>query len=313
MKRVVGLALLLAGCGGSTSVTCADDLAACSPNPDAGPPTVIAVSRWILDDPANTGDNLDGLVSMANSANHCKLVTGADAKRVKADGADGIDDSFGTNILWMLSTLEIGSVADFDDRVAQGGPTLLFKLDNLLDPTARPDQIGVSGVIHTGTDKGSPAAFDGTDVWPVRSESDWFENAVVERGVWHAEDVSLLLPLKTPGPSLLLPIQHATVRMRVHDGNATDGLIAGVIDTNELLDRLLPVLVALDPSPCTFGTYDSILYQVRQDSDIMSDGTNGDPTKTCNAVSIGIAFEGRAAHVGALAPPDPPFKDPCAP
>ena len=44
----------------------------------------------------------------------------------------------------------------------------------------------------------------------------------------------------------------------------------------------------------------------------MADGTNGDPTKTCNAISIGLGFNAKAVKLGAVAPPAQPKPDPCA-
>ena len=44
----------------------------------------------------------------------------------------------------------------------------------------------------------------------------------------------------------------------------------------------------------------------------MKDGTNGDPNKTCDGISIGLGFEASAALIGGVAPPAPPVVDPCA-
>ena len=44
----------------------------------------------------------------------------------------------------------------------------------------------------------------------------------------------------------------------------------------------------------------------------MADGTNGDPTKTCDGISVGLGFEGLAIKLGDIAPKADPPADPCA-
>ena len=59
-------------------------------------------------------------------------------------------------------------------------------------------------------------------------------------------------------------------------------------------------------------TLQSILNQLRQASDIMSDGSQ-DPAKQCDAISIGLGFTMKSAQLGPVAPPTPPPADPCIP
>lgn len=69
---------------------------------------------------------------------------------------------------------------------------------------------------------------------------------------------------------------------------------------------------SFDPSFCDLNgpTMASILTQVEQAADILVDGTQ-DPTKTCDAISIGIGFDAVAVTLGpVVAAPVP--TDPCA-
>jgi hypothetical protein len=81
-------------------------------------------------------------------------------------------------------------------------------------------------------------------------------------------------------------------------------------------DRAIPgsgvkaIAGKVSSSLCTGTALDGVLQQIRQGSDIMHDGTQ-DPTKVCDAVSIGLGFETRASKLGAPAPPVT-SKDPCA-
>jgi hypothetical protein len=90
-------------------------------------------------------------------------------------------------------------------------------------------------------------------------------------------------------------------------------VIAGAIETEQFVNELQKVAGSFDLSLCSGSTFDSIAAQIRQASDIMSDGTNGDPAKTCNAISIGIGFDASAVALGVVAAPTPPPIDPCTP
>ncbi len=107
--------------------------------------------------------------------------------------------------------------------------------------------------------------------------------------------------------------QHARLPARARTQAPSDGTIAGVIDTEQFISELAKVAGSFDTSLCSGSTFDSIAQQIRQASDIMSDGTNGDPSKTCDAISIGLGFNGHGVTLGDVAAPVTPPPDPCAP
>ncbi len=85
-----------------------------------------------------------------------------------------------------------------------------------------------------------------------------------------------------------------------------------MLDTEKFIDQLKQVAGSFDPSLCSGPTFDSIAQQIRSASDIMVDGTQ-DPAQTCNAISIGVGFEAKAARIGAVARKSRPRRIPALP
>jgi hypothetical protein len=94
-------------------------------------------------------------------------------------------------------------------------------------------------------------------------------------------------------------------------GGATEGVIAGVLDTEALVGQIESLAGTLSPEFCNGGpTVESILNQIRQASDIMSDGSQQAGTP-CTGISIGLGFDATVVTVdgvGAAAEEQP---DPC--
>jgi hypothetical protein len=57
---------------------------------------------------------------------------------------------------------------------------------------------------------------------------------------------------------------------------------------------------------CDKSPFDAVAGGIRAASDIMKDGTNGDPSQECNGISIGLGFESVAANIGLALPATPP-------
>jgi hypothetical protein len=332
------------GVGGYGGSNCASDHSSCvlPPPPSSKPPntsgtkTVIAISKLFLGetnqqgqpDPTawkSIGYNLDGLVSKPSDTNHCMPVVGANPQDVKTDGNGGIDNSYGENLLPLITSLSPDPSATTNQSIASGALTDLFRLDNL---TLAPDQNGVSGALYGGANKGSPALFNGTDVWPVTYESVTngninaprvtFPKSYVVNNVWvSGTKASIVLPLGLLGGDVQTRITRAIVSMQLKgvgtNAIAVHGTIAGIINTEAFIAQLKKVAGSFDSSLCSGATFDSIAQQIRAASDIMSDGSNGDPSKTCDAISVGIGFDGSGVSLGKVAAPATPLPDPCAP
>ena len=83
-----------------------------------------------------------------------------------------------------------------------------------------------------------------------------------------------------------------------------------MVDTEAFIVELKKAAGRIDPGLCTGSTFDSIANQIRQASDILTDGTQ-DPNKTCNGISFGMGFKATAVNFGKVAAKQPEPEDPC--
>lgn len=306
------------------------------PDPNAPPassttPTTLAVQRLFLGDTdlggnpdpnawRKLGFNVDGLVSDKMSANHCKYQEGATKSSVQIDGENGIDNSFGSNLVKIIASLMANPSQSVTDSINGGGGTWLLHLPNL---GPQPSQNGVTAAMFSGAKLGLAPAWQGGDVWPVTYESVvggniaqplvTFPQSYVVNGVWvgaPAASGALDLVLDGQDFGLGFRIHHPRVTALVigtgPNAKATYGVISGVIDTEEYVAMLKQVAGSFDQTLCEGATFESIAQQIRAASDIMNDGSNGDPSKICNGISIGLGFEAMAVKLGPVAGKAPP-------
>ena len=125
----------------------------------------------------------------------------------------------------------------------------------------------------------------------------------------------MTLQLTISGFTLALDITNAYVTLDLADGNksGTNGTIAGILDTEQLVAEISKVAAAFDESFCDpeSPTLVSILNQLRQASDIMKNGTQN-PGAECDGISIGLGFNTKAVKLGPVAEEAKPPPDPCA-
>lgn len=198
----------------------------------------------------------------------------------------------------------------------------------MTDYNGFPDDSGIPAWLYEGAPLGSIPLWNGLDSWLVRFESVHAGNLNQPKVVAPSSYVSAgtLVARPTAGPLVLnipmggvpipLHIHHPVVTMQISGTGpsvaGTNGVIAGVLDTEQLIAELKKIVGAFDSSLCSSNTFESIAMQIRQASDIMKDGTNGEPAVTCNAISIGLGFSASAATIGGVAPPAAAPQDPCA-
>jgi len=325
----------------SSSGTGGSDVHAEPPAPGSGGPangagaTVFAVTRLYMGDtdrdgtpdPANGwrqyGFDLDGKISTAQSVDLCKPQGNAPPKNVYGDGYGGIDNSWGKNILPIMLGLTSDFSAKVNESIASGHGTLLLDLEQL-GPAA--DYNPLLGRLYQSGDLGQSPAWAGNDHWPIAPESLVSASDITSAKVsmplsylvgntWvgsYQGDIVLKLPVS--GFELDLPIHRPVLVMQLDAAHqsATMGTIAGVINTEAFVQILKQVAGTFDPSLCSGPTLDSITAQIRQASDILSDGSQ-DPTKVCDAISIGVGFDAVADQLGAVGPATPPPPNPCGP
>jgi hypothetical protein len=332
------------GVGGTAGSTAPDPVApGAQPPPDPNLPpspsaalTVLAFSqlfvgetdRNFVPDPQawkQYGYNLDGIISTKTGSNHCQPVQGAIKSSVQTDGNDGIDNSFGANLIPIIGALADSPSTQVTQSIQQGDFTVLLRMTNY---NVGQDDSAIDAAIYGGAPRGAPPLWNGSDPWPVTAESVVagninqplivVPNTYVSSGtlVTSPSIGTLHIPLGISGFLLPLTIQKAVVTMQISGVGSTatgqNGVIAGILDTEELILEFKKIAGGFDPSLCSSNTFESIAMQIRQASDIMKDGSNGDPSKTCDAISIGLGFSAQAVVLGGVAPPNPPPPDPCA-
>jgi hypothetical protein len=138
-----------------------------------------------------------------------------------------------------------------------------------------------------------------------------FANSYVNNHTWVSGDKgTVALALNIGGQSFALNIRSAVISMELDAGRATakNGVIAGVLDTEELISQVRDVLGPF--ISCDGSAVDGILNQLRQGSDIMKDGTQ-DPNAECNGISIGLGFDASVVTLNGVGDVASPPDDPC--
>jgi hypothetical protein len=269
------------------------------------------------------GLDIDGLVSTPQAVEHCKPVEGAIKSMIQLDGVDGIDNSFGYNLVPIFGALVSSPSESVTESIVTGEWTMMVRLPGL---TSASDQTGIAAGLYSGAPRGAPPQWNGTELWPVSAESvqngDLGQPKVVfssfvAGGKWvSGAPKTIAMVLSLSFFELAVTIDHAVVTMDIQGtgsaAHATQGVIAGVIRTEPFIADLKKAVAVLDSSLCDGAAFESIAAQIRQASDIMADGTNGDSIKTCDAISVGLGFDASSVVLGAVASPKPPPIDPCS-
>lgn len=271
--------------------------------------------------------DLDGLASTVDSEDHC--ATSGHLHR--QDGPDGEDNDFAKRFHRTLHNFGESAAlsAQTNDAIAQGKHTLLIKLTRL--DGAGPQQ-GVRGRILLGGSRSTPPRFDGQDVWPVRGDDG---REIDDAGVELLGDVQtdgtfvssnqpdIRLELSLRGYRLPLTLHRATVRLELSSSSTgptgptgptgndlVRGTLAGVLhvqETADAVERLGREMFRV----CHEGALVSMLGTTELLGDIMADLSNGDRSKPCDAISVGIGLRVGRAELGQVVA-DPTLPDPCA-
>jgi hypothetical protein len=124
------------------------------------------------------------------------------------------------------------------------------------------------------------------------------------------------LALTLGGQSITLDIVSAIVTFQPSSpGHVTNGIIAGVIQTEALISSIQNVLGFIGGGQlCSGNAVTNIENEIRQKSDIVVNGNtiSNDPTATCNGITIGLGFEAdEIAQPTTVAPAAAPGANPC--
>jgi hypothetical protein len=287
------------------------------------------------------GYNLDGKVTGSSSNDVCTLVPGS-SKQVQVDGKGGIDNSFGSQIMPIIGTLDSTASQTLNTSIASGSFTIMTYVVGFDDMAGNTTTAtGLSGVLLAGgkysADGGAPDWTTST-IWPVLPDlvngctaaggcpanTDPIANATIKftkpfqsKGTFVSGAPNpLTLSLSIGGQTLSLDIASAVVSFSpMAAGSVTNGTIAGVLDTTQLIAGLKNVAGNISTSLCSGSAFESIAMQIEQTSDIVLNGTTVSNTSgtTCNAISIGLGFDSTEIAVPTvIAPGAPPAPSKCA-
>lgn len=269
------------------------------------------------------GFNLDGKVSSTISQDLCKPADGATPSDVYPDGVNGIDNSFGNKLVSLISTLLSDPSTRVTDAIANGDFTVIFKLEGLGDQASYNP---LTAKLYGGATLGAAPVWDGSDRWPVVPElledaqdidsaTVVFPASYVVDNTWVSgpeSQVSFKLTLTFSDTTIGLTIRNVRIAMDLAPDHKSvvKGTIAGVLETAVLVEELRSVIGAVQPGVCEGPGLDTILDQVRRASDIMKDGSQ-DPSRECDAISIGLGFTAKQVQLGEIAPPATTTGVPC--
>jgi hypothetical protein len=339
----VGVATLAiaSGCGDSSDkASTANEVGKTVPEEEGTPTTatderVFAINALSLGEADRAGNkgrdawkkfgfNLDGLITTVADRQSkdlqrvCKLTPGA-LPSTHQDGDEGTDNSFGKNVLALLESFAPSPSKDISAGIVRGDFTIMFKIVGLTDDAAQTNT-NLSGALLVGgtfnEDKTVLPTFSPADDWPYLQDPQVpINGAYVNKGVFvnGKGGATVKLSIAVQGQSLNLTINKAIISFK-HNPTAKsldDGIIAGVINTEELANGLRAIAGRFNKDLCSGATVDGIINSIKQTSDMLADGTQ-DPSRTCDGISIGLGFT--AKQVGKptkIAPPSQPEGDPC--
>jgi hypothetical protein len=288
------------------------------------------------------GFDLDGLVTTKDSTDVCSNSVMGWIKENQADGTSGIDNSFGKNILDQVITLAGSDTAGKINAAITNGTFTVMAYVTGFDDTAPQTASGLKGVLLAGGDyttleAGAPK-FDMSTHWPIRADlltcgptcpagSDPVATSKVQFPSAYqvaktfvngsASDVQLSLSIG--GQSLNVTVHSALITFdQAGPGKVTNGTIAGVIKTSELVTSITQIAGHISTGLCSGSTLMQIQAIIQQASDIFINGDGSVSNKAgeeCNGISIGLGFEGSEIAPPAsadIAAPSAPSPDPCA-
>jgi hypothetical protein len=285
------------------------------------------------------GYNLDGLDTQALDTNVCTPITGTPSE-VQVDGPNGLDNSFGENIIPLLQAIDGQPSASIDSSIASGIFTVMFDIVGL-DTTSTQTSLGLNGQVFGGAvfnqtpnSASATPTFTTADDWPILASSlagaqamtppgtplvppvvsnVVFSGAYIVNGQFvNGGRVTVALPITVLGATFLLTVNDAIVTFQ-HSatGVASGGVIAGVIKTTDLVNGITGIAGQLSTQLCSGAELAAIQQKVEQASDMLANGTNV-PGQTCDGISVGIGFD--AVEIGPPAisgNPPTPAPNPC--
>lgn len=282
----------------------------------AASPTAWEDYGYDLDGQPTVDTNGDDKFDSADLTNHCTPTGGEVNVGAVEDGANGVDNSFGKNIIPII----VGLVPDLSDAATQaiteGSFTIGLRMDGLgsadaYDPISTNLYAGANG--ESGTWQYVGALLNNDDIEDPKIQ---FPNAYVVGNTWVSGEPQLVtISLSLSGINLDLNIENAviTVDLAADHKSGQNGIIAGVLDAQALIDEIAKVVGELDVGICPDDpTFESVIVQnILGATDLLKDGSNK-ANVPCDGISIGLGFSmDTVVFEGIAPPPEPGEPSPC--
>ncbi len=282
------------------------------------------------------GYDIDGKTTTAVSTDVCTQAQDANKKNM-ADGNNGIDNSFGENLVPVLAAIATNPSATETAAIMNGTYTLMIDLKGLDEANLSQTATGLHGQVFGAVPfnqgpnaQGALPTFTTSDNWPLDPafvttgiadggalanpvvSTEVFSSAYIANGtfVGFADEVSIAVAVG--GAAMVLPVRHAVITFTNGGTHATSGVLAGVILTTDLVNAFAGSAGNINASFCPgSATFQTLVTTIEQAADIMHDGSNVAGTP-CDAVSIGIGFTADEVGLPQVAGVPATTLNPCA-
>ncbi|WP_146652812.1 hypothetical protein [Labilithrix luteola] len=251
------------------------------------------------------GYNIDGLTTAKTSTDVCTRQGGATADK-QEDGDDGRDDGFHTVMTFINGIVPKASSTISKSIADDGAFTIIFDLKGLNDD-AHQTATGLSGNLLIGADLAKKPDFGPSLDWPYHADPTVaISDAYINNGTFvnGTGGSTVKLSIAVQGQNLTLNINHAIITFdHSSPDELTNGTIAGVLATEELVTGITNIASSLTDQLCSGSMLETVLQTIRQASDILQDGSNhaGIP---CDGIAIGLGFNAhRIGPPKTVAPP----------
>jgi hypothetical protein len=282
------------------------------------------------------GYNLDNLVTAKTSTDVCTLAAGASkVTQIDGNGGidNSFGENI---LPIVITTAGSDAASKINQSIADGSFTIMTYVTGFDDSASNTTSAtGLTGLLLAGGsyaaahDGGAPT-WDTTTNWPIvptimngcsattgcgagctygsaagacsvnplTAATITFPTAYQAGGTFvNGSPSTLALNLSIGGQSLSINVHSALITFEPKaPGSVTDGTIAGVLITTELVSALQSVAGNISTSLCSGSAFQSIAQQIEQASDIVIDTSSGAVSNSagpmCNGISIGLGFEG---------------------
>jgi hypothetical protein len=235
------------------------------------------------------GFNLDNRISNEDDPDGCFHL---DFTSPPPDNETGVDNQLGPILASVGSSLDIeGTIAE---NIADGSLLILITVSEINDFTNDGD---VHVALELGTMEGTGATMPTVDTMGNLTAGQKFNvnraseglvelSGQIVAGRLRAGPVDIILSLPIMGASLMLNIRSAQMRFNIAEAEVDTGVIGGELNVDETVNAI--VMVAPEDIP------ESLARSILEGQADLQPDEMGD----CQAVSVGLVFEGVGAERG---------------